>query len=267
MLQTYFGSLYYVVGHAEILRKGLENSPTSERLIELRTESIGILQRLSELAERMSLMESVRYIERMHIADYTDAKRTSWILESCIKIIENEADQRLCYIVQKNKSDFLQEEGQRWLPIGEEFPSINSEAKSALFCYVVSENTACIFHLMRIAEIGLRALARERRVKIPKKPLDWTEWQEILTHLGKKVDEIAKKKRGPAKDAALMFYQGALGEFSAFKDTYRNMVMHVRKSYDEHEAASALLHVREFMGRLGAKLGENEKNQIKWGHF
>jgi hypothetical protein len=53
-----------------------------------------------------------------------------------------------------------------------------------------------------------------------------------------------------------------MGEFEAFKDVYRNNVMHVRKSYDEHQAASVLLHVREFMDRLSAKISENTKNKL-----
>jgi hypothetical protein len=36
---------------------------------------------------------------------------------------------------------------------------------------------------MRAAEYGLRALARERRVAFPKKPLEWAALQELLTQI------------------------------------------------------------------------------------
>ena len=78
------------------------------------------------------------------------------------------------------------------------------------------------------------------------------------------IEKIAKRKAGPSRDAALEFYRGALGEFEAFKDTYRNNVMHVRKAYDEPQALSVMNHVREFMIRLAAKIDENPK-AIRWG--
>jgi len=154
-----------------------------------------------------------------------------------------------------------------WAKALEKFPSIREDAFSAVDCLSLGHCTASVFHSMRIAEIGLRALARERRVKIKNKPLEWANWQDILTELGKKIDKIAGRHAGPTKDRALAFYQGALGEFGAFKDTYRNVVMHVRKTYDPHEAASALLHVREFMARLSTKLGEKDTRAIRWGRF
>jgi hypothetical protein len=120
---------------------------------------------------------------------------------------------------------------------------------------------------MRTAECGLRALPRERRVRVPKRPLEWATWQDILNQIKKSVDSIAGRRAGPAKDAALEFYRGTLGEFEAFKDTYRNNVMHTRRTYDEHQAASVLVHVREFMARLAAKIDERSIKAIRWGRM
>lgn len=118
---------------------------------------------------------------------------------------------------------------------------------------------------MRVAESGLRALARERRVSVPKKPLEWATWQDILSKIKKSVDAMTMWRAGPAKDAALEFYRGAQGEFESFKDTYRNNVMHSRQSYDEFRAASVLIHVRDFMERLASKIDEREIKAIRWG--
>ncbi|HEY2530485.1 MAG TPA: hypothetical protein VGJ20_21560 [Xanthobacteraceae bacterium] len=52
------------------------------------------------------------------------------------------------------------------------------------------------------------------------------------------------------------FYSGATGQLHAFKDTYRNVVMHVRRSYDELDALRAINQVRDFMNGLSAKIGE-----------
>ena len=60
------------------------------------------------------------------------------------------------------------------------------------------------------------------------------------------------------------FYTGALGEVEAFKDEYRNHVMHTRKSYEEPAALNVMNHVRGFMERLSAKTNERGK-VIRWG--
>jgi hypothetical protein len=96
------------------------------------------------------------------------------------------------------------------------------------------------------------------KVKLVKnKRLEWAQWQEILREMSTKTDTIAKTmKAGPAKDELLEFYNGAIGQFYGFKDEFRNQVMHVRKTYDEFEAASAVTRVRDFMGKLSRRINE-----------
>jgi hypothetical protein len=123
--------------------------------------------------------------------------------------------------------------------------------------------------MMRVAELGLRALARERQVSLPRgRPVEWGTWQDILNEIDKGINGntgIAKTVRsGPRKDAALEFYNGAMGHFLAFKDQYRNLVMHVREQYDSPRAESAMLHVREFMNGLSVRLTERTKSPIRW---
>ena len=76
--------------------------------------------------------------------------------------------------------------------------------------------------------------------------------------MDEKTKDIAQKmKAGPAKDGLLEFYRGSLGQFYAFKDEYRNHVMHARSEpYDEFEAASVLTHLKDFMNKLAARINE-----------
>ena len=71
-----------------------------------------------------------------------------------------------------------------------------------------------------------------------------------------------KRMRRPERGEVLEFYKGALGEFEAFKDAYRNNVMHARKTYLEAQAKSVLLHVRGFMERLACRIDENMTSSI-----
>lgn len=146
-----------------------------------------------------------------------------------------------------------------WLNIWKRFPSAKEDCEETVYCFALERNTACVFHAMRVAEIGLRALARQMKVKLPrKKRLEWAQWQELLREMSVKTEHIAKTaKAGPAKDESLEFYNGAIGQFYGFKDEFRNQVMHVRKTYDQFEAARALTRVRDFMEKLAHHIDEH----------
>lgn len=117
--------------------------------------------------------------------------------------------------------------------------------------------------MMRVAELGLRALAHERNVSFPRHPIEWADWQNILEQTEMKAKAATRNMpRGPAKDAALAFYSGAIGQLHAFKDTYRNAVMHFRRSYDQLDALRATSQVRDFMNGLSAKIGEKTRRPI-----
>jgi hypothetical protein len=145
-----------------------------------------------------------------------------------------------------------------WANIWKRFPSAKYECEEAVYCCVFERHTACVFHSMRTAEIGLRALARRMKVKLPKgKRLEWAEWQQVLKEMHSVSEKVSQTmKAGPVKDETLEFYRGAIGQFYGFKDEFRNQVMHVRKNYDGFQAASALTRVHDFMDKLANKIDE-----------
>jgi hypothetical protein len=180
--------------------------------------------------------------------------------------LEHDIWDRLFYCYPKVAGQELIETQDKWKSVREKFPVTSSEIFAAVDCWALGQSTASVFRLMRTAEYGLRALARERRVKLPRKQvLEWADWRTVIDEINRKVQAIANKRRGPARDAALEFYRGALGSLEGFKDAYRNNVMHTRKSYTTAEALSVMHHVREFMNRLASKMDETGKKQIKWG--
>jgi hypothetical protein len=180
--------------------------------------------------------------------------------------IEDEIKAVHCYYLTKESVALRSGLEKDWHKTFPAFPSAQVDIRSAVNCYATGNYTACVFHLMRVAEYGLRALARERKVSLPRgRPLEWGTWESILAQLDKKIDIIANKKAGPARGKALEFYRGILNQFAAFKDEYRNNVMHTRAHYDAHQAKGALMHVREFMERIAAKIDENPKKSLTWG--
>jgi hypothetical protein len=180
--------------------------------------------------------------------------------------LKHDLSERHFYHYPQAKIEVLMKFYPQWNGIATAFPHVESEALAATDCYALQHNTASVFHIMRVAEYGLRALAKERKIQLPRnKPIDWGTWQEIIKELTKEATKIGEKASpGTAKDNALSFYSGAISDLNAFKDEYRNQVMHVRREYDEHQALRALVKVQAFMERISEKM--NHKNHgIRWG--
>jgi hypothetical protein len=185
-------------------------------------------------------------------------------LQALLQAIEDDIETERFYHYPPHKGFlFLRIPGD-WAETLTAFPSVKEEIEEGVDCYATEHNTACVFHMMRVAEIGMRALARERKVSFPKHPLEWADWQNIIEGIEKSVRALGPvMPRGPAKDAALAFYSGAVGQLNGFKDTYRNVVMHVRRSYDELDALRAINQVRDFMNGLSAKIDEKTHRPIR----
>lgn len=181
--------------------------------------------------------------------------------------ITTELKDYLFYQYPKDKGKKFRSWKRDWETSIKAFPAIEWDVYEATDCYALQHNTASVFHSMRVAEIGLRALAKERKIRLKKdKPLEWGTWQDIIRELDDEIKIIAGKKAGSAKDTALAFYSGARADLNGFKDEYRNLVMHVRARYDEFQALRALTNVHDFMERLAAKIDYRHK-RINWGRF
>jgi hypothetical protein len=180
--------------------------------------------------------------------------------------IETEFKEYLFYQYPKGKGEKLKAWREDWGKSIAAFPAIELDVFAATDCYALQHNTASVFHSMRVAEIGLRAVVRERRLTLPKdKPVEWGTWQEIIRALDDEIKAIGVHKRaGEAKDKALEFYSGARADLNGFKDEFRNLVSHVRVNYDEFQAIRALTNVNTFMERISVKIDHTHKT-IDWG--
>jgi hypothetical protein len=179
--------------------------------------------------------------------------------------IETELKNLYYYQYPKRKGEKLVAWKNDWKATIFAFPAVQREIFDATDCYALGHYTASVFHSMRIAEQGLRSLAKERRIKLAKnKPVEWATWQDIIKAIDDEIKIVGSKRGGAAKDAALEFYSGARADLNGFKDEYRNLVMHVRAIYDEDQALRALTNVNAFMERLAAKI-DHKHWRIRWG--
>jgi hypothetical protein len=169
------------------------------------------------------------------------------------------------YLYPKEKAAFLLRLAGDWASIFRAFPSLTQEIEQGVDCFALNRNAACVFHMMRISEIGMRSLARERQVSFPKQPLEWAEWENIVDQIESNAKPVIPSlPKGPERDAARAFYTAAVAQLRAFKET-RNRVMHMRGGFDDLDAQRTINQVRDFMNGLSSKIGEKTRRPIrKW---
>jgi hypothetical protein len=182
------------------------------------------------------------------------------------EILQSELSRSHFYHYPPAKAALLLDFATDWEGIIKAFPDVKEEALAAIDLYALGHDTASVFHSMRVAEHGLRSLAKERKIALPKKrPIEWGTWQDIIDRLDDEIKNIAKTKpAGSAKDRALSFYSGARADLNGFKDEYRNLVMHLRATYDEHQSLRAIRRVHDFMNRISEKI-DHRHHRIRWG--
>lgn len=151
--------------------------------------------------------------------------------------------------------------------VAQMFPATDGEVFEAARCFALSRDTACVFHLMRVLEIGLRALAR--RMQLPRMT-DRKQWGQIIQKIEDEVKALQESERKkPTKRGAekLTFYSEAGKEFTYFKDAWRNHVMHARTTYDMTESARIFAHVNDFMtflAKRGISQPKLKKHHQSW---
>lgn len=171
--------------------------------------------------------------------------------------LEDDLQELLAFYPTPNQQQFHGQEKLFGDAVYEAFESARNDIMAAGNCYATDNFTACVFHSIRVAEHGMRALAINLKIKkVGKHPLPYAEWGQVIQALRTKIETIRRTTRGPKKGALLQFYSGATDQVDHINDIWRTNVAHARGLYNGPEALSALTRVREFMQLLAERLRE-----------
>lgn len=128
------------------------------------------------------------------------------------------------------------------------FPSANDDIFEAGCCLAFERGTACVMHLNRAMEVGLRELARAVGVGRS------NDWGTYLREIEKAIQ--GKMKSSKARSADEQFYAEAATSFDNVRRAWRNPTMHVDRSYSPERAEQILMAVENFFQRLATKIHE-----------
>lgn len=170
-------------------------------------------------------------------------------LQAIQKVLVTEMGQKLFLQIPPQMEDYYTQR----LPImGKQvldaFPSAAYDIAEAGKCLALERCTACVFHLMRVMEVGLRNFALSLGLTASKNP-NWSGW---LAGIQEKLN-VSKEIQ---KDA---FFQEASTLLHSCKNSWRNPTMHMEKTYTQEDAQAIFNAVQGFMKHLANRIRE-EKN-------
>jgi hypothetical protein len=167
--------------------------------------------------------------------------------QSIATLLEDELSTRACFFMNSDDAE-LWSRNKPWDDdISDKFPSTDFELEEYAKCFAVGRYTASVFHLMRLLEIGLSALAES----IGADPAN-RNWEQILQGIKKKLDENSGLKPPDWKKTEQR-YSEISAHFRNLKNAWRNYVMHVHEKYDRERAEEIFVHVRAVMRMLAAQ--------------
>jgi hypothetical protein len=167
-------------------------------------------------------------------------------------------------------ANMIQHIDEEWGDVIAAFESSPVEIKCGIDCFALGDYSGCVFHMMRVAELGLRTIAKERGVKSlagkrkQTKPIEWGTWQEVFDAIDNALSVIRRANPGPKRDAAFSFYDTALSDLKRMRGLYRDPTMHFREKYDKGEAYDAIFRTRGLMKELATRLNEANPKRIRW---
>jgi hypothetical protein len=163
----------------------------------------------------------------------------------------DEAESRKFFSIESGKESFLEGRGQFGEAVINAFPSTIIDIEEAGKCLAFERFTACVFHLCRVIELGLRVLGDA--LGLPKRTNP--TWSAILH----KIDsELAKEfmQMSPELQNDKQFFAGAAAMMRSVEHAWRNPTMHIERVYTEEQVKDIWNAVQGFMRHLATKLKE-----------
>jgi hypothetical protein len=183
-------------------------------------------------------------------------------LSSIHNVFRSELAKKGCFLLSKDEMAFVDQPALFGQPVVDAFPSPTMDVREAGNCFAAGRYNASAYHCVQAAEIGLRELARDRRVdpmtwKDPK-PLEHTQWGHLLGAIKAKIDKIKGWPHGRARDIADTFYLNAFLDLSGINDGWRRHLAHARgHQYERDDIIGLMSHTRRVLQSLARRLGES----------
>lgn len=209
----------------------------------------GVLDKVAALATLLDSRMLEKQIARMReslLDDYLCSALRDDVRELKSRL-EDELDAKVFLHVPPEKAQYYDQKELFGVAVNERFPKAIRDIERAGNCLALDEGTATVFHLMRVMEVGLAALAQS--LAIPYAP----NWASYLDRIQKRISERYEVKGIDWKRDEKV-YRDISSDLITIKQAWRNPIMHVDRDFSIEEAVEIFRAVQSFMQRLAAQL-------------
>lgn len=229
-------------------KKGIKTFPARGKEAQDFTKDIdSLLRQLDDIELKMSSVALKRIRDNLQTGAALKDIRTG--LVDVRTRIQDELANVLLFCVPSDVSKYYApKEPLFGQPVQERFTLASFEIDEAGKCLAFGRSTACVFHLMRVLDIGLTKLCEILNVQNPK-----ANWGTVFKQLEEKIRAMPDTKN-PEDEKT--YYSAALAHLYNVKDAWRNHVSHGREKYTEEEALGIYNSVRSFMMGFAERLSK-----------
>ena len=208
----------------------------------------------ADLRESANMIHDIIHV-RFTTLPVTNAELL-WTLDNLRRLMVSEMMKQVFICIPEKSARYMLTPDQMGEEVGKLFRDAKGDIREAYNCLALDRNTATVFHAMRIAEHGLRNLAKRLRVTLThnkkRMPIEAATWDKIITAIKNKIVLAHGLSHGMKRQKQLTYYSDMADRCSYMKDLWRNEVMHTRRSYLPDEASAVLQRVADFMKLLAA---------------
>jgi hypothetical protein len=165
--------------------------------------------------------------------------------------LKDELNERDFLYVSPNWTKFYKDPMLFGKDVHERFPLAIDDIEEAGKCLALGRSTACVLHLMRVVEVGLKAVGEA--LNIPYAP----SWESYLKQISDQIVQKHKNKTARWK-RDVKFYRDLSGDLLTVKQAWRNPTMHVDRKYSTEEAEQIFAAAKSFMVRLAQHFSQKE---------
>ncbi|MDQ1159539.1 hypothetical protein QE385_003936 [Sphingomonas sp. SORGH_AS 950] len=160
--------------------------------------------------------------------------------------LSDELEKHHAYIVSPREGDLIDNGiGLFGLEVVSAMPEIRKDVADAARCRAYELWTASVMHMMRVAEVGVAALADHLGI------VKGSSWGITIAN----VLEALDKERAAKGNPELKQWASETATYLAFvKDAFRNPAMHPEMSFTAEQAVSIYDNTRAFMRKLATRL-------------
>jgi hypothetical protein len=212
--------------------------------------------RIRHLIEQLTEMKLTMTVKSVCALQEAGANANAEFLKHIVSEIQgrlgDELEEKLIFCIRENAEYFEPKEPLFGVDFQNKFPTNGIfELDEAGKCLALSRETAAVFHLMRLMEIGIRATAKSLGIPDPIKPSDWN-WYQILKRMK---DENDQRSAGKTKRWTVPgdreFFESAYASLDAVRVAWRNPTMHIENKYTFDEADNMLVASCSTAQRMG----------------